>query len=130
MVVDSSAILAVLFDEPEATAVEDAIASDDERVISAVSVLECRMALYGRMGAPAVAQFEYMIQAAGFEIAPFDSVQALRAFDAFLRFGRRSGHLARLNMGDCASYALAMSRGVPLLFKGNDFRHTDVTPAL
>jgi ribonuclease VapC len=63
-------------------------------------------------------------------VLAFDANQATMAFDAYLRFGRGSGHPAQLNLGDCAAYALAQSLNLPLLFKGNDFIHTDVNSAL
>lgn len=130
MVIDSSAILAHLYAEPEALAIEAALDHAEQRVMSAVSVLECRIGLQRRLGPGAVARFDYLIQAAEFEVAPFDARQTQVAFEAFLRYGKGTGHPARLNMGDCAAYALATSRGLPLLFVGQDFRHTDVTAAL
>ncbi|HYE51571.1 MAG TPA: type II toxin-antitoxin system VapC family toxin [Azospirillaceae bacterium] len=126
IVVDSSAIVAYLQDEPEAAEFRDILYSAGRILMSAVNVFECRMVLNGRLGDAAVARFDALAAEVGIEIVPFDQDQSRLAFEAHRRFGRGSGHAARLNMGDCAAYALAASRGLPLLFKGGDFAATDV----
>ena len=78
----------------------------------------------------ALREFEVFLENLDVRILAFDTNQATIAFDAYRRFGKGSGHPAQLNLGDCAAYALARSLNLPLLFKGNDFIHTDVQPAL
>jgi ribonuclease VapC len=98
--------------------------------ISAVSVQETLMVLAGRRGdTSAWVPFERMVRDLELEVVAHDEQLAHIAADAFLRFGK-GRHPARLNCGDCASYALAKKRNLPLLFKGGDFAHTDIVPAL
>jgi ribonuclease VapC len=130
MVIDTSAVVAILRLENEADAFLRAIASTDACTMSAVSALEAAMVLAGVNGGPAVWQpLDDLLAKAAVDIAPFDSLQASIARSAFMRFGKGK-HPAALNFGDCASYALAMTRKAPLLFKGNDFSKTDVVAAL
>lgn len=130
MVVDTSAVAAYVFGEPEAIHIEDCLADAKTCLMSAFTALECRMVLCGRLGDAGIGAFDRFARLVDLDIVPFDASQVDVAFDAFLRYGRGTGHPARLNMGDCAAYALAVARGLPLLFVGQDFRHTDVTPAL
>lgn len=126
MVIDTSAVVAILRLEPEAGAFIDAIAGTLVRVMSAVSVQEASMVLAGRaFGPEAWAELDELIERARIEVAPYDGDQARAARAAFLRFGK-GRHPAGLNFGDCASYALAQTRRMPLLFKGEDFARTDV----
>jgi ribonuclease VapC len=128
--IDTSALIAIFRLEPEADSFLKAIVNAERRVMSALSLLETSMVMSG--GASDDAAFEpldaFLVEA-GVEIVPFDASQARLARDAFLRFGK-GRHKAGLNLGDCASYAVAKSKQAPLLFKGNDFRHTDVMTAL
>jgi ribonuclease VapC len=114
MVIDTSALVAILFKEPEREAFERAIHGARLRLVSAMTKLEMGMVLVGRHGPDGGAQ-----------IVPFDDHQAAIALNAFTRYGK-GRHKAALNFGDCAAYALAMSEAEPLLFKGTDFGATDV----
>src|SRR2546423_5179561 len=101
---------------------------NDRCLVSAVSYFEASLVLAGR-GVPAVAmELDAFVERAGVEVVPFDYELATRAREAFLRFGR-GRHPARLNLGDCVSYALARTRDLPLLYKGEDFAKTDVIRA-
>lgn len=128
--IETSALIAIFRLEPEADAFLKSIVQAEARVMSALSVLEASMVMSG--GAADSAVFEPLdefLAEAGIEIVPFDAEQARLAREAFLRFGK-GRHKAGLNLGDCASYALAMARSAALLFKGDDFSRTDVTAAL
>ncbi|NEX21672.1 type II toxin-antitoxin system VapC family toxin [Thiorhodococcus mannitoliphagus] len=125
MVIDSSAMVAVLFGESEAERLTNALAADPVRCISAFSVLETSIVLYRRKGAEAVAELEALLADLGIEIVPFDAIQARAARVAYERFGKGL-HPASLNLGDCCSYALASIRKQPLLYKGDDFPQTDL----
>lgn len=129
MVVDSSALLAVILGEPDAEGFREAIAGAAELKISTISVLEASLVLDARFGGGAVRELDLLLAAGGFQLVPFDAEQLRFARRAWRRFGR-GNHPAALNMGDCASYALAKCAGEPLLFKGNDFARTDIAPAL
>jgi ribonuclease VapC len=127
--VDTSALIAILFGEQEAEAFKDRLAAEPARV-SAVSLQEASMVLAGRLGdATAWLELDELIQAIPLEVIAHDQHLAEIARDAFLRFGK-GRHPARLNCGDCASYALAKSLNIPLLFKGSDFAQTDIVAAL
>ena len=129
MIIDSSAVLALLRREAEADRFEEVLFAAAERRMSAVNAMECRVVLFHRFGAEALGDFERLVDLAGVVIEPFDADQAIVAFEGYRRFGKGTQHAAQLNLGDCAAYALAVSRGEPLLFKGNDFPHTDVESA-
>lgn len=130
MIVDASAILAVLFDEPEGEAIGDVLSDrKGSLAISPFNYLEAAVRI-DRFGEPhRAAEFDTMISFLGIEIARTTEEQALLAREAYQRFGK-GNHPARLNLGDCFAYALAKARSEPLLFKGNDFRQTDVEAAL
>lgn len=130
MVLDSSALVAILTAEPERDRSIDAIGEAEERVMSAFNLVETRTVLLRRGGTGPLQALERFLRTSSVEIRPFDMLQADRAFAAYGRFGKGSGHPAQLNLGDCAAYALATSLDLPLLFKGNDFPHTDIRPAL
>ena len=130
MVIDTSAIFAAVANEPDSGIYRSAIKSAQLRLISAVTLLETEIVLLARGGNDAVAILRELIERAGIDIVPFDSSMAGIALDAFTRYGKGRGHKAQLNILDCAAYALARSRNLPLLFKGNDFRETDITPAV
>ena len=126
---DSSAIIAILRAEPEEQPFIDTIVAAGAACMSAVSLQEASMVLAGKAGAEADwAPLDEFIARAGLEIVPHNRKLAEVAREAFLRFGK-GRHLARLNFGDCASYALAKSLSIPLLFKGSDFAKTDIVPA-
>lgn len=130
MIVDSSALVAIIEEEPEALDFSAALAEADRRRVSAATYVETAMVLDGR-GSPSVSRrLDVLLETADIAIAPFTERQARLARAAFRDYGRRSGHPARLNLGDCFSYALAVDSGEPLLYQGDDFTHTDVRRAL
>lgn len=127
---DSSALIALMRAEPETERFLKAIAAANSRLLSAVNYLETGMVLAGPHGPEAIWRpFEAFLARAQVAIVAFDHEQARTAREAFLRFGK-GRHPASLNFGDCAAYALAKSRGAPLLFKGSDFSKTDIVAAL
>ena len=130
IVVDTSAMVAIVRREHEADTFRQRLASSSQKVMSALNVLETRVVLGGGRETPAVALFEAWLKTDTVEIAPFDAAMADAAFAAYSRYGKGVHPKARLNLSDCAAYALAKALDAPLLFKGADFRHTDVTPAL
>jgi ribonuclease VapC len=130
MIVDASAVIAILRQEPEAEAFARAIAGAATRRISAVSYVEAAAVIDGSRDPIASRRFDDLIRAAQLLIEPVTEAQARTAREAYRDFGKGSGHPARLNLGDCFAYALAKVKGEPLLFKGDDFIHTDVSSAL
>ncbi|HXT78997.1 MAG TPA: type II toxin-antitoxin system VapC family toxin [Acetobacteraceae bacterium] len=126
IVVDSSALLAVLFKEAEHEKFEDIITSDERCVMSAVNVHETATVLRLRHGAAAVERLWQFLTEAEIEVVAFDQAQVRAAAIAFDRYGKGINSRARLNLSDCAAYALAKTMNAPLLFKGNDFTHTDL----
>lgn len=130
MVVDTSAIVAIVAGEPDAHRYRTALKQHLDLVMSAFTVFECRTVLHRRLQRPAQGEFDDFLRLGGVEIVPFDADHATLAFAAYRKYGKGSGHEAQLNLGGCAAYALAVSLDLPLLFKGEDFRHTDVRPAL
>lgn len=127
--VDTSAIIAMIFGEPDADVFRRRMAMEPA-CLSAVSLQEASMVAAGRLrDALAWAQLDDLIHNTPLEVVAHDRNLAEIARNAFLRFGK-GRHPARLNCGDCASYALAKSLGIPLLFKGADFSKTDIVPAL
>ncbi|MXN47155.1 PIN domain-containing protein [Shinella kummerowiae] len=130
MVLDTSALVAILTDEPERRAFNEAIDQAATRLLSAATLLETKMVLFSRYGGAGVNALDAFILRADIRIESVTAAQAEIAFDAFRRYGRGTGHAAHLNYGDCFSYALARENAAPLLFKGGDFGHTDVETAL
>ena len=129
IVIDTSAIIAILRNEPEKDRFVDAILAAHSRLMSAVSVQEAGMVIAGRSGDEAVWEpLDALLARLDLEIVPHDADLARLARQAFLRFGK-GRHPAALNFGDCATYALAKSANLSLLFKGDDFSKTDITPA-
>jgi len=124
MVIDSSALLAILLGEPEAEAFARAIASDTKRLVSAVSALEAAIVIHAWKGPAGTRELDLLLHAAGLIVVSFDADQTLLARAAYAKFGK-GRHAAALNLGDCCSYALARSSNEPLLYKGNDFSQTD-----
>ena len=130
IVVDSSALVATLRREPEEASFLGIMANARACLVSSVSYMETSLVLAGRDGGPeAWTELDALLAMPHFRVIPHDADLAIVARDAFLRFGK-GRHRAALNICDCAAYALAKSRGVPLLFKGGDFTATDVVPAL
>jgi len=129
MVIDTSAIVAILFDEPDQRRYGEAIEAATVRLVSAVTRVELAFVIEGRKRGAGRERLERFFQLTGAEIAAVTPQQAEIAVDAFRRFGR-GRHQARLNIGDCFSYALAVASDQVLLFKGDDFGHTDIRPAL
>ena len=124
--VDTSALIAILRREPEADRFIRAISTASGCVLSAVSDMEASIVLAGRHGSStAWFSLDELVAAAAMAIVPHDAELALAAREAFLRFGK-GRHPAALNLGDCAAYAVAKNRSLPLLFKGNDFPATDI----
>ena len=130
IVVDSSALVAILDDEDDLTLYAGAIAAADRLCMSAVNVHETGIVLRMRRGPDAVANLWRFLSGNGFEIVPFDTAQVRAALTAFERFGKGLHPRARLNLADCAASALATTLEAPLLFKGNDFAATDILPCL
>lgn len=130
MIVDTSALIAILRAEDDASDMAHAIEEAAERRISAANYLETAVVIDGSRDPVASRRFDELIQAADLLVEPVTRDQARIAREAYRDFGKGSGHKAGLNFGDCFAYALAKATGEPLLFKGNDFTHTDVTPAL
>lgn len=128
MIVDTSALLAILFQEPEAERIAVALARAEQRALAAPSFLEASILLQARRGDEAVRSLDLLLARFNIEITPFGADQARIARAAFKRFGK-GRHKAALNFGDCIAYALARHTGEPLLFKGADFSQTDVAVA-
>jgi ribonuclease VapC len=130
IVLDTSALIAILTDEPERRAFNEAIERAAPRIVSAATLLEAKIVLFARYGGGGVNALDAFLLRGEIRVEPVTAAQAELAFDAFRRFGRGTGHAAHLNYGDCFSYALARENAAPLLFKGGDFGHTDVEPAI
>ena len=130
MVVDTSALVAIVQDEPEREVFEERLASLPRApLLSAVSWMEAHMVVLSRMGDPGVVALRELVEAANLRTIPVLPELAERAFDAVRHFGK-GRHPAGLNLGDCFSYVLAIVMDEPLLFKGNDFSKTDVMSAV
>lgn len=129
MVVDTSVILAIVLDEPEGATFIDRILTSDHAAISAGSVIELAAVSTRRFGGALDARIDLALADLPLSIAPITRSQAIVGRDAYRRYGQGTGHPAKLNFGDCFSYALAKETGEPLLFKGDAFTHTDVTRA-
>ena len=127
MIIDTSAIIAILRDEPEAKSCARAIADATIRRVSAVNFVESAVVIDASRDPIATRRFDDFIKAANISTEPVTATQAQIARGAYRDFGKGSGHPAKLNFGDCFAYALAKESGEPLLFKGGDFAHTDIT---
>ena len=125
MVIDTSAIMAILTREPPADRLGAAVEADPTRLVSAATVVECALVLLGRYGEAGEPQLDRFLRGIGAEVVAVGEEQANLARDAALRFGR-GRHPAGLNFGDCFSYALSVARDESLLFVGDDFSQTDV----
>ncbi len=129
MIIDTSALVAILRDEPEAEICARAIESAAERRVSAVNFVEAAVVIDGSRDPIASRRFDDLLREARVIIEPVTEIQARLARDAYRDFGKGSRHPARLNFGDCFAYALAKVTGEPLLFKGDDFTQTDIKSA-
>lgn len=125
MVLDTSAMIAILLNEPNADRLIAAVEADHTRLVSAATVVEASLVILGRYGEAGDPQLDRLLRGIGAEVVPVGDEQVALARDAALRFGR-GRHAASLNFGDCFSYALSVARGEPLLFVGDDFAKTDV----
>jgi ribonuclease VapC len=130
MIIDASAILAILRDEPEARSFAQQIANTGSRRVSAVNYVEAAVVIDGSRNPIASRRFDDLFREAQLVVEPVTETQARIAREAYRDFGKGSGHPAGLNFGDCFAYALAKATGEPLLFKGDDFTHTDLAPVL
>lgn len=128
--VDTSALVAIAFAEPEREVFLQKIMSAQRVFVSTVSVVESRMVIHGRRGQRAVILMDDLLKLPLFEVAAPGQAEADAAYAAFVAYGKGSGHPAALNFGDVFSYALAKVRGLPLLYKGDDFGHTDIASAV
>lgn len=128
IVLDTSALVSAMTGDADADLFGQALLRADRPAISALTLSEARTVLLGRRGPAMVDRLHLLLRELGAEIHPFDADQAELAFLGYQRFGK--GHPARLNLVDCAAYALAKSLDCPLLFKGSDFSQTDVVAAL
>ena len=130
MIVDASALIAIIRGEPGTEAFIDALAADPAPRMSAANHVEAAIVVDATRDPVARRRFDELVEVMRLEIVPVTVAQAFVARSAYRDFGKGSGHPARLNSGDCFAYALAVESREPLLFKGDDFGHTDVTPAL
>ncbi|MFN8031828.1 MAG: type II toxin-antitoxin system VapC family toxin [Mycobacterium sp.] len=125
MVIDTSAVVAMLAGEPEAERFEAAVAADQVRLMSTASYLETAIVIETRFGEPGGRELDLWLHRAAVDLVAVDADQADVARSAYRSFGK-GRHRASLNYGDCFTYALARASGEPVLFKGDDFGHTDV----
>lgn len=125
MVIDTSALLAILLAEQEAADFSRLIAGDPKRLVSALTALEAAIVIHARKGPSGVRELDLLLHATGALVVSLDADQVLVARAAYEKYGK-GHHPAGLNLGDCCSYALARTSGEPLLFKGDDFGKTDV----
>ena len=129
MVVDTSALVAILLQEDDAPRFTAALAAADAPVISAATFAEAGIVIGLRRGLEGERDLDRLLSKAGIEVVPVDAEQAELARGAYRRFGKGL-HPAGLNFGDCFAYALASARALPLLFKGDDFKRTDIKAAI
>ncbi len=129
MVIDTSAIMAMLLGEPSAERLIAAVESDPRRLVSAATVVEASLVMLGRYGEAGEPPLDRLFRSLGAAVVPVDEAQVALARDAALRYGRGRSP-ASLNFGDCFSYALAVASDEPLLFVGDDFSKTDVEVCL
>src|SRR5215208_6846857 len=122
--VDTSAIVAIVFDEPERAMFHQTIQRAGKAFISTVSALEARLVIHGRRGQRGLVLAESLLRLSVFEVVPPGAAELEAAYAAFVRYGKGSGHPANLNFGDLFAYALATVRRIPLLFKGDAFSRT------
>jgi ribonuclease VapC len=126
MVLDTSALLALLLDEPEAEGFRAAVEEDTTRLVSAATLLETALVIEARKGEPGGRELDSLIHKADVVVVPVDAEHVTEARRAYRRFGK-GRHAAGLNFGDLFAYSLARTSGEPLLFKGDDFTKTDIS---
>jgi ribonuclease VapC len=129
MVIDASALVAILLGEPEAQRLAAAIVSDPTRLVGAATLLEATAVMLGRKGAQGEIALDALLQRLDIRTIPFTVEAAAHARSAYRRFGKGVGSPSVLNYGDCLSYGTAIASGEPLLFKGDDFPRTDIPAA-
>ena len=129
IVIDTSALVAIMGDEPERRFFNELIDAASNTCVSAASLLETRIVLFARSGNTALLALDAFLLKSGMTVVEVSPQIADIAFDAYRRFGKGTDHPAVLNYGDCFSYALAKFLDAPLLFKGDDFFRTDIVPA-
>lgn len=127
--VDSSALVAIYFDEPERASFATAIVMADGSVIGAPNLLEASMVVEARHGETGCRELDGIVAGLGLDVVAFDASHIEAARDAFRRYGK-GRHRSGLNFGDCCAYAIAKALDAPLLFKGNDFALTDIKRVL
>ena len=130
MVIETSALLAILFGEAGSDELVSAIASDERRLVSAPTLVEAAAVLVARKGKQGEIALDALLQRLGIEVVAFSAEAAAFARSAYARYGRGVGTPGVLNYGDCLSYGAALAAGEPLLCKGDDFRRTDVGLAM
>ncbi|MGB3328227.1 MAG: type II toxin-antitoxin system VapC family toxin [Thermomicrobiales bacterium] len=130
MIVDTSALVSIAIDEPGCDLLLTALLLPGVKRLSAANLLEAWIVVERRHVPGASDVLDDTVALVGFVIEPVTVGQAMIAREAYIRYGKGSGHPAQLNFGDCFAYALAKETGEPLLFIGNDFSHTDVSSAI
>jgi ribonuclease VapC len=125
MIIDSSAIIAILLGEPENEQLANAIASDPKRLVCAVTALECSIVIQAKKGDAGTRELDLLLHQAQIQTVEMNNDQVSLAREAYNKYGKGQ-HPAGLNLGDCCSYALSAYLGEPLLYKGNDFSQTDI----
>jgi len=129
MILDTSALIAIIKEEPESALFKTTILNSDSVKISAATYLEASIVVDRYRNPLLRSRFDSIIEETGIVVEPFSAEQAGIARQAYRDYGKGSGHRANLNFGDCFAYALARAKREPLLFKGDDFVHTDLRPA-
>ncbi len=130
IVVDTSVLIAILKNEPDAQRLIERMESASGCQVSAGSILECGIVIGARYGAAGLDAMRELCSGLSLDTVAVEAEQSRMGYEAFRLYGRGSGHPAKLNFGDCFAYALAKTRNLPLLFKGDDFIHTDIQPAM
>jgi ribonuclease VapC len=130
MIVDSSALIAILFNEQDAKKFFDAIAASPICLVGAPTVFETSLVLFSKEGPEAIFDLDELMDRLNIKIVDFTYAHVRAARSALMKFGKGQGHPAQLNFGDCMSYAMAKIENMPLLFKGDDFRKTDIECAI
>jgi ribonuclease VapC len=129
LIVDTSALIAILRGEPDADALAGLLAAAEEPWMSAGTYLEAAVVVDAARDPVLSRRFDDLVAEAGIRVEPWTQDQAEIGRQAYRDFGKGSGHPAQLNLGDCFAYSLARQTGRPLLFKGDDFTHTDIRPS-
>lgn len=130
MIIDSSALIAIVKDEPASPKLTASLKATTDRAISAATLFEASIVADSPRDPVRISRFDALVESLSLEIVPVTAAHARIARQAYRDYGRGSGHRAQLNFGDCFSYALAAERREPLLYVGDDFVHTDIRSAL